>query len=105
MKNESGIQPLGDKVLVKAPDMEKKSAGGVILPDQTLKKQEQGTTEAVIIAVGPTAFLEYREKKSPLPISPGDQVCMARYAGQTYTGDDGDEYRLINEVDIAGVKR
>lgn len=101
MKNESGIKPLGDKVLVKVPELDEKSPGGIIIPDQSRDKQEQAATQATVVEVGGAAFPEFNGQQ---PIQPGDVVCIARYAGQLYTGDDGSEYRIINEDDIAGVK-
>lgn len=99
--NLSGIIPLADKVLVKVPEVEEKSAGGVIIPEKARKREEQAGTEAVVIALGDSSYLEYTGEK---PVKPGDTVCIARFAGQLYTGNDGAEYRIINEDDIAGVK-
>jgi len=48
-KEKVGIQPLADRVLVKAAEAETKTAGGIIIPDSAKEKPQRGT----VIAAGP----------------------------------------------------
>lgn len=104
MNNPSGIIPIDDRVLVRIPKVEEKTAGGIIMPEQVRDKEEQKTTECRVIAVGSMAFRDFVDLGMDVPIKAGDMVCIARYAGQLHTGDDGREYRIVNSGDIAGVK-
>ncbi len=104
MNNPSGIIPIDDRVLVRIPKVEEKTSGGIIMPQKARDKKEQATTECRVIAVGSMAYQDFRDLGMEIPIKTGDMVCIARYAGQLHTGDDGREYRIVNSGDIAGVK-
>jgi len=54
------IRPLHDKVVVARSEAEKKTAGGIVLPDTAKEKPKQGT----VIAVGPGRVLENGEVKA-----------------------------------------
>ncbi len=104
MNNPSGIIPIDDRILIRAPKVEEKTAGGIWKPPVAVDKEEQRAIEVRVIAIGSMAFRDYIDLSEAIPIKVGDMVCMARYAGQLHIGDDGREYRLINSGDIVGVK-
>ena len=43
------INPLDDRIVVKADDAEETTAGGIVLPDAAKEKPQRGT----VVAVGP----------------------------------------------------
>ena len=53
MSNESGINPVGWRVLIKPQEVKEVSSGGIILTTETTKEREQmGNTTCVVIAMG-----------------------------------------------------
>ena len=108
--NESGMIPVEHKVLVKPIEVEEKTKGGIILPQQTKEQEELQQIKAHVIDVGGCAFHELSEAKGefvPWPGNgvpkPGDRIIMAKYAGNLVTGSDGEKYRLINDKEIVAV--
>ncbi len=91
------IRPLGDRILVKRIEEEKKSSGGIIIPDTAKEKPQEGR----VIAVGSGRRLESGEIQ-PLDVMPGDRVLFAKYAGSDVTLD-GEEHLILREDDVLGV--
>lgn len=105
--NPSGISPTEFKVLVEPKAVEEKTAGGIILPDQKKESDKYATTEGRIVAVAPLAFTYAREEEwegQPKP-AVGDWVIFAKYAGLRVTGNDGKDYLLLNDKDIAASRK
>ena len=99
MSNESGINPVGNRLLIKPQEVKKVSKGGIILTTETSEAREQmGNTTGIVIAMGDHCYLEDTEKWCAI----GDKVIFAKYAGLLYTGKDGVNYRMINDHDITG---
>jgi chaperonin GroES len=101
-ENKSGYEPLGDRVLVfcdVAPGM---SEGGIIV-EVTQEQQQMACETGVIVALGPTAFKwnadRMREFGGEKP-EPGTRVYFERYAGMLVTGDDGLQYRSMDDKHI-----
>ena len=91
------IRPLGDKVLVKRVAAEKKTAGGIVLPDTAKEKPKRG----VVQAVGDGKLLDSGER-SKLQVAKGNEVLFSSYAG-TEIKVDGEEFLIIDENDILAV--
>ena len=74
------LRPLGDRVLVKRIAVELKSAGGLILTDSAVQKNNQG----VVVSVGPGAK---RDDGSliPMAVSEGATVLLPEYGGTRVT--------------------
>ena len=102
--NTSGIQPLDLRVLVLPDPVVEKSAGGIILPDQHKDREKYATMKATLIAIGENAWEEAaaRSDKFIRPV-PGDRVLISKYGGVLITGDDGKEYRLMNDDDVTAL--
>ncbi len=92
----SKLRPLGDRVLVKALDQEKKTKSGIVLPESAQDK----SNEAEVVAVGPGKF-EDGKRVAP-EVKVGDTVLFSEYAGQKVK-IDGDEYQIIRQDDILAV--
>jgi len=107
--NDSGILPMEYNVLVKPRSVDEKTQGGVILPSVSKDADKYKQTIGTLIAVSPMAFKnadwpEDRQKSKPRP---GDTVFYARYSGASsgITGNDGEEYIIIKDIDITAIKR
>ena len=61
------IRPLHDRVIVKRIEEEKKSAGGIVIPDTAAEKPDQGE----IVAVG-KGKKDEQGKLIALDVKPGD---------------------------------
>ncbi len=104
MTNESGIVPLDVRVLVLPDPAVSQTKGGIFLPDQHVEREKYATVKATLIAVGVNAWEEAaaRSQAFSAPL-PGSRVLIAKYGGIMLTGDDGQDYRIMNDVDVVGV--
>ena len=91
------IRPLHDRVIVKRLEEERKTASGIVIPDNAAEKPDQGE----IIAVGNGKILE-DGKVRPLDVKVGDRVLFGKYSGQAVKVE-GTEYLVMREEDIMGV--
>jgi chaperonin GroES len=91
------IRPLHDRVIVKRLEEERKTASGIVIPDNAAEKPDQGE----ILAVGPGKRDE-NGKPVPLDVKVNDRVLFGKYAGQTVKVD-GEELLVMREEDIMGV--
>ncbi len=91
------IRPLHDRVIVKREDDERKSPGGIVIPDTATEKPIKGR----VIAVGKGKILESGEVR-PLDVKIGDKVLFGKYSG-TEVKVDGDDVLVMREEDIMAV--
>ena len=91
------IKPLNDRVIVLRVEEEKKTAGGIIIPDTAKEKPQEGK----VVAVGPGKRDE-DGKRIPLEIKEGDRILFSKYAG-TEIKIDGKEHIFMREDDILGI--
>lgn len=91
------IRPLHDRVIVKRLEEERKTASGIVIPDNAAEKPDQGQ----ILAVGPGKRDE-NGKHVVLDVKVGDRVLFGKYSGQTVKVD-GEELLVMREEDIMGV--
>jgi len=98
--NNSGMNPVGWRVLIKPQEVKKVSKGGIILSTESNSDREQmANTTGVVIAMGDQCYAD-----EPTPwCKVGDKVIFAKYAGLLYLGKDGNQYRMINDKDITGI--
>ncbi|MGF1527492.1 MAG: co-chaperone GroES [Candidatus Competibacterales bacterium] len=91
------IRPLHDRVVVKRLEEEKKSPGGIVIPDSAAEKPITGE----VIAVGNGKIMDNGEQR-PLDVKKGDKVLFGKYSGSEVK-IDGQEYLVMREDDIMGV--
>lgn len=101
--NTSGIEPLDVRVLVYPDPVEEVTKGGIILAPTVTEKEKYATVKAELIAVGANAFAEAMRNPEFIPPVPGNRVMIAKYGGVNIKGDDGKDYRLLNDEDIVAV--
>ena len=90
------IRSLHDRVVVKRLEAERKTASGIVIPDSSAEKPDQGE----VIAIGPGKH----ENGTVLPmcVKVGDRVLFGKYSGQAVK-IDGEEVLVMREEDIMGV--
>ena len=91
------IRPLHDRVIVKREAEERKSPGGIVIPDTATEKPILGK----VIAVGQGKILENGHVR-PLDVKVGDKVLFGKYSG-TEVKMAGEELVVMREEDLMGV--
>ncbi|GAK50202.1 co-chaperonin GroES, HSP10 [Candidatus Moduliflexus flocculans] len=92
------IRPLQDRILVKRLEpADKKTAGGIIIPDTAKEKPQEGE----VIAVGPGKAGK-DGNVLPMGVKAGDKVLFGKYSGNEVKIDDV-EYIIMREDDILGI--
>ncbi|MEW5757897.1 MAG: co-chaperone GroES [Candidatus Omnitrophota bacterium] len=92
------IQPLGDRVLIKALEAEEKTKGGIVLPDTAKEKPQEGK----VVAVGKGKTLDNGSIQT-LEVKAGDKVLYGKYSGTEITTKEGEEYLIMKEEDILAI--
>ena len=94
-KNAVKIQPLGDRVLVKAITVEEEVKGGIIIPDSA--KEKPTTAEVLALGNGKKDGETYE-----FSVKVGDTVIISKYGGTQVKYEDV-EYTILREDDILGI--
>jgi chaperonin GroES len=91
------IRPLHDRVIVKRPEEERTSPGGIVIPDSATEKPSQGK----VVATGKGKILEDGSVRA-LDVKVGDKILFGKYSG-TEVKVDGDDLLVMREDDIMAV--
>jgi len=91
------LRPLHDRVIVKRLDTERKTASGIVIPDNAAEKPDQGE----ILAVGHGKIQDDGSVRA-MAVKVGDKVLFGKYSGQTVKVD-GEELLVMREEDIMAV--
>ena len=91
------IRPLHDRVVIKRVEEERRTASGIVIPDNAAEKPDQGE----VLAVGNGKILE-DGKVRPMDIKAGDTILFSKYSG-TEIKIEGDEHLIIREEDVLGI--
>lgn len=99
--NPSGITPLGHRVLILPLKVEEKTKSGIILADgDTLRKEQMAQDKGQVVALGSDVW---KDQETQDQAKVGDTVVYARHAGNLWTGLNGVQYRLVNDLDIVAL--
>lgn len=92
------LKVVGDRVLIKPEDLERKSKGGIILNYGDLENaHKMATQKGEIVDIGPDAYQEYKDPW----VKVGDKVIFAQYAGKFIEDPETEEkYIVINDIDV-----
>ena len=91
------IRPLHDRVVVRRLEEEKKTAGGIVLPDSAGEKPQQGE----VLAIGTGKVLDSGQVRK-LDVKVGDRVIFGQYGGSTVKINN-EELLILTEAEIFGV--
>ncbi len=86
------IKPLADRVVIEPQAAETKTASGIIIPDNSKEKPQQGK----VVAVGPG------KKDEPLTVKEGDTVLYGKYSG-TELNWNGNDLLIMKESEILAI--
>ena len=91
------LRPLHDRVIVKRLEEERKTSGGIVIPDTATEKPSMGE----IVATGPGKTDE-NGKLIPIGVKAGDKSLFGKYSGTEFKMD-GDDLLHMREEDIIGI--
>ena len=87
------LTPLGDRVVVRALELELVTASGLVLPDTAKERPQRGE----VLAVGRGRYED--GEVIPLDVKAGDEVIYSKYGG-TEIKVDGEDVLILRESDI-----
>jgi chaperonin GroES len=91
------IRPLHDRLVVKREAEERKSPGGIVIPDTATEKPVFGK----VLAVGKGKVLENGDVRA-LDVKVGDKILFGKFSG-TEVKMDGEELVVMREEDVMAV--
>ena len=95
-KTSVKVNPLADRVVVKALEETESMRGGLYIPDTAKEKPQQGE----ILAVGPGKYED--GKLVPMGVKVGDKVLYGKYSGTEVT-IEGEQLLILRESDVLAV--
>ena len=94
------LQPLEDRIVIKASEAEQTTPSGLVIPDSAKEKPQTGE----VLAVGPGRRSETSGELITLDIKTGDTVVYSKYGGTEITYD-GTDYIILSSRDILAVAK
>ena len=89
------LQPLEDRIVVRANDAESTTASGLVIPDTAQEKPQQGE----VLAVGPGRRSDQTGEIIPVDVAVGDTVVYSKYGG-TEIDVEGEDLLILNARDV-----
>jgi chaperonin GroES len=91
------IQPLADRIVIKALEETEQMRGGLYIPDTAKEKPQQGE----VVAVGPGRMTDEGKRIAP-EVKKGDRVLYGKYSGtEVNVGDE--PYLILRESDVLAI--
>ena len=91
------IQPLADRVVIKALEETEQMRGGLYIPDTAKEKPQQGE----VVAVGPGKLSDTGDRIA-MEVKEGDRILYGKYSGTEITIAD-EQYLILRESDVLAV--
>ena len=95
-------EPVGFRILIAIPEKEEKTEGGVLLPEDTRKREEAASLVGMVLKMGPDAYKDVERFPSGPWCKEGDFILMRSYSG-TLINVHGQEFRVINDDSVEAV--
>ena len=89
------LQPLEDRIVVRASEPEQTTVSGLVIPDTAKEKPQQGE----VLAVGPGRRTETSGELVPVDLKVGDTVVYSKYGGTEIT-IDGEDLLILTSRDV-----
>ena len=90
------LRPLSDKVIVTVSPKEEMTASGLVLPDSSKERSEQGT----VVAIGP-GLLDEKGNRVQMSVKVGDKILYKGWPQEVKL--DGKNYLVMSESDILAI--
>jgi chaperonin GroES len=88
------LQPLEDRIVIRAKEAESTTASGLVIPDTAKEKPQQG--EVVAVGIGRRSDAG---ELIPMDVAVGDTVVYSKYGGTEIT-IEGEDLLILNARDI-----
>ena len=89
------LQPLEDRIVVRANESEATTASGLVIPDTAKEKPQQGE----VLAAGPGRRSDTTGELIPLDVATGDTVVYSKYGGTEIT-IEGEDLLILTSRDV-----
>jgi chaperonin GroES len=89
------LQPLEDRIVVRAQEAEETTTSGLVIPDTAKEKPQQGD----VLAVGPGRRSDQTGELIPVDVAVGDVVVYSKYGGTEITVD-GEDLLILTGRDV-----
>ena len=89
------LQPLEDRIVVRASEPVETTVSGLVIPDTAKEKPQQGE----VLAVGPGRRSEQSGEIIPLDLAVGDTVVYSKYGG-TEISVEGEDLLILSSRDV-----
>ena len=89
------LQPLEDRIVVRAGEPEETTVSGLVIPDTAKEKPQQGE----VLAVGPGRRSDNTGELIPVDVAAGDTVIYSKYGGTEITVD-GEDLLILTSRDV-----
>lgn len=99
VQTQSVLDPLLDRVVIKAEEGDEMSKGGIYLPDSAKEKPTRGR----VLSVGSGPILDNGDR-APMDVRPGDRVFFSKYSGHEVE-HEGEQLVICRIGDILAVIR
>jgi chaperonin GroES len=93
----TNIRPLHDRVIVRRIEEGEQVRGGIIIPDTTKEKPQEGE----VVAAGEGKYKDDGTRQA-LDVKAGDRVLFGKYSGSEIK-IDGEEFLIMREDEILGI--
>lgn len=104
-KNESGVLPMGKRILVLMDRFSGVTSGNILVTEQLQDRMSMASESGILIEAAPEAFSRHFDGSlwtGPKP-KPGDRLYCEKYAGVLVQGIDAQEYRLMEDSCAAAI--
>lgn len=93
------LTPLDDRLIVQLTERERKTAGGLFIPDTVA--DVSGNLEGVVVAAG-RGHLDKKGRIRPMDVKVGDRVIFPQYSGNKID-IPGTDVVILRESDVMGL--
>ncbi len=93
------LTPLDDRLIVQLAERERKTAGGLFIPDTVA--DVSGNLEGVVVAAG-RGHLDKKGRIQPMDVKVGDRVIFPQYSGSKIDLP-GTDVVILRESDVMGL--
>lgn len=93
------VTPLDDRLMIQVSSAERKTPGGLFIPDTVA--DTSGNLEGVVVAVG-RGHMDKKGRVHPMDVKVGDQIVFPQYAGSKIKIQNEDLI-ILRESEVMGV--
>lgn len=94
--------PVGFRILIAIPEKDEKTDGGILLPEDTRKREEAASIVGMVLKMGADAYADAERFPNGPWCKEGDFIVMRSYSG-TRLDIHGQEFRIINDDSVEAI--